>query len=289
MVKWKTQKQRYFKIRKSCLKTKQIFIFKVIDVKKDFLFFDFYLFDFLRVKNDKKKISINNFIIKYPNFSFNGFVLVFNFFNSSNQLNFKKIDEVIFLKLKEIIFFYLQNKSKYIFDKDNGLVVFYKRKNKTIEIVINKIIKKINCFLQISCYNDIFTTVGAVFSKSFPLIEKTINKAENLSLKAFKLRKNIEIFNFDNNISDKTYSLVKKNISNINWHFIPLYDLSREEKIGCLVFLQIKNDYLNKELIIFNDFLVKNNKKHKLFNNFFKIYRINLITNYFYFVIIILI
>lgn len=265
----KHKKNDSLKLEKNFLNIKQISIFKVIEVNKNILSFSFDQFNFLKMKNDKEKISINNFIARYPNFSFNGFVLVFNFFNS-NQLNFKKINEIVFLKLKKIIFFYFQSKSQYIFDKNNSIVVFYNQKNKIIEIFINKIIRKIYCFLQFSGYNNIFVTVGVVFSKSFSLIEKTINKAENLSLKAFKLKKNVEIFNFDNNINNQTYYLIKKNISNICWRFIPLYDLLREEKIGYLVFLHIQNDFLNKKLMIFNDFLVKNNKKNKLFDNFFK-------------------
>ena len=264
LIKWineKLKKNDILKIKISKRKIEKIFVFKVFNVEKEYIYFDCYSFHYLITKINKKGISLNNFI---SNYNFSGFV--FNFY-IKDQLN-KKIDIIVFLKIKEIILSFFRKRC--FFEKNNELIIFYfKNKSyKKIKILTEKIINLMYCFLKIEGYKNISITVGVVDNKKFKTIEKLVNKAEKLALKALRLEKKIEIYD-SNIVNYDDYIFVEKNVSQLFWHFDFVFDVIDENKIGFLFYIK-SNKNLEEKINTLLDFSIKNNKKNKILKIIFK-------------------
>ena len=254
----KIKKNDVLKIKILKRKIEKIFVFKVFNVEKEKIYFDRYLFCYLITKINKKEISLNNFISNY-NYLFKGFIFNFCIKNKFN----KKIDPIIFLKLKEITLAHL--KKRYFFEKNNELIIFYFKNGsyEKIKFLAEKIVNLMYRFLKVEGYKNISVAAGIVDSKKIKTIEKSVNKAEKLALKALKLEKKIEIYD-SNVMNHDDYVFVEENISQLFWFFDFVFDVIDENKLGLLVYIKFNNKNLEKKVNKIFDYSVENCKKNKL-------------------------
>lgn len=268
LIEWinkKLKKNEILKIKIFKKNIEKIFVFKVFNVEKEYIYFDCYSFSYLITKINKKGISLNNFI---SNYNFSGFVFNF-YFKDKDQFN-NKIDIIVFLKLKEIILSFFRKRC--FFEKNNELIIFY-FKNKSyekIKILVEKVINLMYCFLKIEGYKNISIAVGIVDSKKFKTIEKLVNKAEKLALKALRLEKKIEIYDDSNIVNYDDYIFVEKNMFQLFWCFDFVFDVVDENKIGLLFYIKSNNKNLEKKVNTLLNFSIRNNKKNKILKIIFK-------------------